>query len=576
MTNVLIHELPEETKRLHARLQHVLSQAPGTHAEKLLNRSQAERTEHLRMVLTGQYSSGKSSLIKALTDGAVDPFIDADIATSEVEEYAWDGSVTLVDTPGVQTGLHVHDELAMDAIGTADFILFTVTPTLFDDALRDHLRLLANDLGKFAQIIIVFTKSSTGEDEDGERARAVQKALGTVTYSLPIVEVDSVYYLRSLQGGPRADERRQQSRIDQLRATINTVSEERGQLAILRKPLQLIRQLSDEAQELFVSDDRSRIALQLLAAQAKAISERRSALDRDFLHAKAEFMRNCSTDVNGYVDSVSGQPSTAEGSPDVVTPAKTRFIESLKRHETQLLESTNRSKQEQLDTLSQQFLEIGESNRMSALLRAADEVSPKTPTPMQVTSSTAQASSAPQTRSVDWQKIGEHLKQSQGLWGAGNGLQNASGSLGHTIVKDIGHTFGHKFKPWEAIKIADKIGKFAKVGGVAIQVGAAGYEVWKNDRDAYAAQISRERQHSALVTEIMGHADKIAAEARQQLSQIVDPAFDAVVAQIRADQDNILNAEQATNSATEELRQIAAEADRLQAIGATRHLSPSS
>lgn len=567
MTTVLIHELPEKTNLLRARLQHLLSLTPGTHAEKLLKRSQAEPTEQLRMVLTGQYSSGKSSLIKALTDGAVDPHIDADIATSEVEEYAWDGSVTLVDTPGVQTGLRVHDELAMEAIGTAEFILFTVTPTLFDDALRDHLRLLANDLGKFAQIIIVITKSSTSAAEDGVRARAVQEALGTVTYSLPIVEIDSVQYLRSLQGGPRADARRQQSRIDQLRAAINVVSEERGQLALLRRPLQLIRQLSDEAQELFVSDDRSRIALQLLAAQAKAISERRSALDRDFLHARTEFIRNCSTDVTKYVDAIFRQPPADGGSPEHLVTAEAQLIDDLERHATQLGESINRFTQEQRDTLSSQLLEIGDSNRMNALLRSTSDVTLRAP--VRVASTTTQTSSAPTSSGVDWHKLGEHLKQGQGLWGAGSGLRDASGSLGHKLVKDIGHTFGHKFKPWQAIKIADKIGKAAKFGGAMIQVGAAGYEVLKNERDANTAQIAREEQYSALVTEIMGHADKIAAEARQQLSQIVDPELDAIVTQIRADQDNILNAEQATSSATAELCQIAAEADRLQAIGAT-------
>ena len=68
--------------------------------------------------------------------------------------------------------------------------------------------------------------------------------------------------------------------------------------------------------------------------------------------------------------------------------------------------------------------------------------------------------------------------------------------------------FGKKFKPWEAVKIADKIGKAAKVGGFVIQIGGAGYEVWRNEREARKAQVESERQHAAFVTEIMGHADE--------------------------------------------------------------------
>ena len=57
----------------------VLGAGTGSLATALLERARVEPREKPRMVLTGQFSSGKSSLIKALTDGAVDPVIDADI-----------------------------------------------------------------------------------------------------------------------------------------------------------------------------------------------------------------------------------------------------------------------------------------------------------------------------------------------------------------------------------------------------------------------------------------------------------------------------------------------------------------
>lgn len=562
MTKVLIHELPGQSERLLARLQAVLGEAPGNVAGELLARATNHHTEKPRMVLTGQYSSGKSSLIKALTDGAVEPLIDSDIATGEVTEYEWDGAVVLVDTPGVQSGLRSHDELAMDAIGNADFILFVVTVSLFDDASRDFLRRLANGLQLHGQMIVVITQTSKRAAEEGVRQQAVQDALGTATFNLPIVEVDSVDYMRSLDGGSRAEAFRQRSRIDDLRAMINEVSAERGELARLRQPLHLIRQLCDEAQELFTPDDTSRAALALLAAQSRAISQRRHMLDQSFARADTEFKRECLVDVRGFVDTASALPDDQTQAREMLADAEARLIGSLERHATAFAERINRLTDTEFDTLSEELLEIGESNRIDLLLRPSGAVSLDAPERVRSGASVS-ANHAAVPITVDWQKIGDLIKRGQGWWGAGDGLREASGSLGHKIVKEVGHTFGYKFKPWQALKIADKIGKAAKVGGFVISAGTAGYEVWKNEREARAAQIQSERQHSALVTEIMGHADKIASDARRDLATVIAPPLDKLLDEIRAAQDEILNADQARTSAADELRAIADEADRL-------------
>lgn len=562
MTKVLIHELPGQSERLLARLQAVLGEAPGNVAGGLLARATNHHTEKPRMVLTGQYSSGKSSLIKALTDGAVEPVIDADIATGEVTEYEWDGAVVLVDTPGVQSGLRSHDELAMDAIGNADFILFVVTVSLFDDASRDFLRRLANGLQLHGQMIVVITQTSKRAAEEGVRQQAVQDALGTATFNLPIVEVDSVDYMRSLDGGSRAEAFRQRSRIDDLRAMINQVSAERGELARLRQPLHLIRQLCDEAQELFTPDSTSRAALALLAAQSRAISQRRHMLDQSFARADTDFKRECLVDVRGFVDTASTLPDDQTQAREMLAVAEARLIESLERHATAFAERINKLADTEFDTLSEELLEIGESNRIDLLLRPSGAVSLDAPERVH-SSASVSADHAAVPIAVDWQKIGDLIKRGQGWWGAGDGLRKASGSLGHKLVKDVGHSFGYKFKPWQALKIADKIGKAAKVGGFVISAGTAGYEVWKNEREARAAQIQSERQHSALVTEIMGHADKIAYEARRELATIIDPPLDDLLDEIRAAQDEILSADQARTSAADELRAIADEADRL-------------
>lgn len=567
MTKVLVHELPEQTQLLLARFRQVLQNDSRPLAGELLVRAHVEPSDKPRMVVTGQFSSGKSSLIQALTDGAVNPVIDADIATDAVTEYPWDGAVILVDTPGVQSGLRSHDQLALGAIGRADFVLFVIHVGLFDDACRDYLRRLANELQLFGQMVVVITQIGKQSAPAGVRDHAVQEALGTATFNLPIAEVDSVFYMRSLEGGPRAELLRRRSGIDDLRATINRISEDRGGLAQLRQPLHLVRQLCDEAQQLFVSDERSRSVLTVLAAQRAAVSQRRYMIERAFLTAEAEFKQKCLVDVTGFVDTVTTLPASEAEAAAGLDAAKANLVESLNRHAGQFADSINRLAEAQFATLEEQLSEIGESNRVQRLLRPTSDVALETVSDVRGTAP-GNPRNNPAAPAVDWNKVADLMKKGQEWWGAGNGLKDSSGKLGHEIVKKVGHLFDHKFKPWEALKIADKIGKAVKYGGFAIQIGAAGYEVWKNEREVRRAQIESERQHAAFVTEIMGNADKIAADARNMLWQVIDPPLDAFLSEIQAAQDEILSADRARGDAANELRAIAAEADSLLAASA--------
>nr|WP_276608750.1 LeoA/HP0731 family dynamin-like GTPase [Halomonas alimentaria] len=57
------------------------------------------------------------------------------------------------------------------------------------------------------------------------------------------------------------------------------------------------------------------------------------------------------------------------------------------------------------------------------------------------------------------------------------GLGGVSGSQLHDMVKNVGKFFDYSFGPWEAIKIADKIGKGAKFLGPAMSVLGVGLQI---------------------------------------------------------------------------------------------------
>jgi hypothetical protein len=413
-------------------------------------------------------------------------------------------------------------------------------------------------------MIVVITQAGKQSAAPGVREQAVRDALGTASFNLPIAEVDSVYYLRSLEGGPKAERLRARSGIDELRAKINTISEDRGELAHLRQPLHLIRQLCDEAQELFVEDAQARNALALLANQRSAVSERRYMIENAFRTAEAELKSACLVDVKAFVDTATSLPAE-DGQPQrVLDEAEARLVDALERHADEFAHSINRLTESQFDKLDERLVEISESNRAAHLPRPVGDLALGPP---ETVGGVVDRSSASRSLpALDWRRVGAQIKNGQAWWGAGDGIRNAAGSKGHKIVLDVGHWFGKKFKPWEAVKIADKIGKAAKVGGFLVQFGGSVYEVWQNEREARNAQVESERQHAAFVTEIMGHADKIAADARRQLWSIIDPPLDAFLAEVQAAQDEIIGADKSRADAAKELGAIASEADRLLAL----------
>ena len=64
----------------------------------------------ISLVFAGQYSAGKSTILKALT-GIPDIAVGAGITTQEAHSYDWNG-IEVIDTPGIHTTLRPdHDEI---------------------------------------------------------------------------------------------------------------------------------------------------------------------------------------------------------------------------------------------------------------------------------------------------------------------------------------------------------------------------------------------------------------------------------------------------------------------------------
>ena len=121
--------LEEFSSKINAELNTVkdFCKRVGVNADELENA--LDQTEPVSLVFAGQYSAGKSTIIRALTH---DPTIVSGlgVTTTETHCYNWNG-LNVIDTPGICTGRYSdHDEKAQRAIANADMLVYVVTEDL--------------------------------------------------------------------------------------------------------------------------------------------------------------------------------------------------------------------------------------------------------------------------------------------------------------------------------------------------------------------------------------------------------------------------------------------------------------
>ena len=130
--------------------------------------------EMLKICMVGQYSAGKSSIVKMLT-GNEDIKIAAGIATDKATSHRWNG-VWITDTPGIATGLREeHDKISQEAITDSDMLIFTITYNLFDNTMAKEFTKLAFDQCKHDSMILVVNKMGSANKGNTPEQQSIIK-----------------------------------------------------------------------------------------------------------------------------------------------------------------------------------------------------------------------------------------------------------------------------------------------------------------------------------------------------------------------------------------------------------------
>ncbi len=457
----------------------VISEAKSTYKELSISTDNLpdgifDGEKPISLVFAGQYSAGKSTIIKALT-GISSIATGEGITTQEAHSYDWNG-MTVVDTPGICTTLRPdHDEISFRAISEADMLVYIVTHNLFDELIGSDFRKLIIENDKAKETILIVNKmADVGNSEEMRMIKLDDLRKVTQPYSpeeLRTCFIDAESYIESEE---ETDEEIKAELIDRsnysdLINTINRFVEEKS-LSVrlttsLYKLLDVIQR--DMTQYLPSSGDDDVDALEetqlrqkgIYTSALKSIEYEVKSIYRDAAASIREIGRIAANALEGF--------SSQEEADDYMNDA-----------------------QHQVDDISQQCAKDVEEAIKRILEASETELEDYYNSPftkkIYERLSKKNLNDMPLVKKIVETEIltkgGNAIVQNAGGQIGLKGLQGLSGTNVHQMVLNIGHFFNHSFRPWEAVKITKGINVFGKVLGALGIVFAVGMQA-KSDYD---------------------------------------------------------------------------------------------
>jgi tRNA U34 5-carboxymethylaminomethyl modifying GTPase MnmE/TrmE len=482
----------------------------------------------LNLVFAGQYSAGKSSLIKILT-GIEDIKIGAGVTTDVVTQYQHK-SLNIWDTPGILAGeCEQHDAKALEAIAKADLLVYVITNELFDDIVGAAFRDLCFKQGRAKEMMIVINKfESDSADKETKIASIAQVLEPKIPEDFPIVFTDAQSFFDALD---EEDEQERQellalSNSEGFTKAINDFVAQRGLYARLTTPLQQLQiTLESKIDELTISDPLQKGLVSLLMQNKRVFQ----ANKRDLIKKVGADLDKLNGQIieqgNQLADALGGEQEEFEKVQDSSTYECERLINSA-------LEDLQVTVSECLSDLEAELVELANtpaSLKINEALDAAKNFNPEAERgkvgsfskddPLKLDSALSQS----MTKSAE--KGFSFLAKSAVGDASKTGLKSVSGSTLHSAIKEVGGFFGYKFKAWEAVKIADKIGKGAKFLGPAMAIFGVGMQMYDDyQQSEHAKKILKTKRD--IRKSFKEYSDDVRKSIDAQLEKVLDAGFD--------------------------------------------------
>ena len=493
----------------------------------------------VKLVFVGQYSAGKSSIIKMLS--GIDTKIGAGITTQKSQIYQWNG-LEIIDTPGINTELRPdHDEITYEQIKHAALLIFVVTNEGFDDRMGHHFRKLAIEQRRGKNMVLVVNKmdrTALGNVPEQQEiiAQDLQKVITPLTaQDLFLSFLNTEYYFewQTETDDELKEIYLEQSGYEKFVENLNKFVASRGVLSKIQSPLETLKNaitnVIGDAENFSVDKD--------IDAAEELLRRRKKALTDGSRRIKAEIAEM--TDTLCSKIKREGSDVTAIISPGVTkseVEAKLKtaqnqvddYIKSYERKVIDLIASTAEEVQEEISLI----------NSSNFALNVQINISGKMP-----------------KISSDDDKIIEMFNNEKLLSKLGNTSTDAAkesilGLNAAGLVKDIGHFIGIKFAPWGAVNFVKGIG----------YVGAAITAFQMIDKWLSGEEKEKEKEKEMLESlrkareDIQNNFDKVAENVRSEILNSATSNIEKLTAP-------------ALNDAEEKISEFHTKKDRLKSLG---------
>lgn len=522
MNNLHFAEFQQRLKKLTDNtLRLLLDTGNGNLAKEMEDElAEAADRKELKLAFVGQYSSGKSTIISALT-GNKDIQIDANVATDKVSEYHWN-NIVLMDTPGILAGkVERHDEATKEALSQCDLIFYVLTSQLFDDVLFNNFIDLAYTQHLADKMFIVVNKMNMECGDYDDLVNNYLISLNTIfsergfeLSAFPIAFIDTNDFIEGIEDDD--DDFITLSHFEQFIDKLNSFVSRKG---LIKKQFDTpVRILQSYVKNVEVSSVDEQLAEFYRQVDNKLnMAQRETKRDVDSVLYSFE-----SATINEVVKLASeiGMSGNTEETWKLKQNALNELLSKEITKASIEIEKVINSNYERLMEQMEEF------SQKEALQRYQEKLDARLGTPG--ISIEEQKSLNRQRNVVIFFKngattIGKTITESaKGVDSLFGGISKAAGSKLHNFVLNVGHFFGKNFKPWEAVRWASNIAKFAKFG---IPIVTTGLDIWMQCREAKKEEerlLQIKDCKNRFITDYQSEIKRIKEEFEHYLKQVLE------------------------------------------------------
>ena len=501
MLDLRTHEWDRRTREILSQARNALRESKQQEVQDLegwLPDGAGSEDGPLTIALAGQYSAGKSTILKVLT-GREDIGTGAGITTDETRTFDWNG-VRIIDTPGIHTKVRPdHDSTAYRAISESDLLVFVITNELFDSHLGDHFRKLAVDEGKGHEMVLVVNKMDRMAEGNTPASRAtliedLRESLHPFSpEGLRSTFTDALSALAAIQEEDEEirEARHIQANMEDLIENLNDLIRDGGLNNRHTTALYTIDRTMQEAIAAEPTGDEDLDSLVTIYIQNIRVVEEtilymrqavRNAIDETTLRV-SRVGSECADKLYPGIkrEEWEGEPAKLESQSEKLWQ--------------DLMERIEKECAEIMPEMQERLDELHNSHRFQGTLTSIRDRS----SGRNITGALKIARAAADRLG----QVGRHAAMPTGA----RGLAAFSGTPAHGMVLNIGHRLGHSFQPWQAVKIARGVGAASAI----LSVATIGLDVWMQAREDAEAD-RQDRELMDIRREVRAHANNIARQ----------------------------------------------------------------